>query len=135
MSHIPDDLRYTRDHEWCREDADGLITVGLTDFAQELLGDVAHLDLQDVDQSYEAGDPLGEIESVKSVVDIPAPVSGTCVELNSECKDNPAAINQDPYGEGWLVIIEPADRTEFESLMAPEEYGDFCAEEAERASH
>lgn len=133
MSHIPDDLRYTKDHQWCREDADGLITVGLTDFAQEQLGDISRLDLPDTGDSVEAGDPLGEIESANTLADLPAPVSGTCVEVNTESRDNPAALNQDPYGEGWLVVIQPSDSAEFESLLGPEEYEEFCAEEAERA--
>lgn len=133
MAHIPDDLHYSRDHEWCRQDADGLITAGLTDFAQEQLGDIAHVELPEVGDHLEAGEQMGEIESSKAVADLPAPLSGTCVEVNSECRDNPAAINQDPYGEGWLVVIEPSDPVEFDSLMTPEEYEDFCAEEAERA--
>lgn len=134
MAQIPDDLRYTRDHEWCREDPDGLITAGLTDFAQEEMGDILHLALPETGAQVEGGDPMGEIESAKSVADVPAPISGTCVEVNSECRDNPGAINQDPYGEGWLVVIKPSDPTEFESLLSPEEYEDFCAEEAERAA-
>lgn len=133
MSHIPDDLRYSRDHLWCREDPGGLI-VGLTDFAQEQLSDVVHIELPEAGESFEAGDPLGEIESSKAIADIPAPVAGSCVEVNLECKDNPAAVNQDPYGEGWLLVIEPQDPAEFESLMAPDEYEEFCAEEAERTS-
>lgn len=134
MSQVPDDLRYTREHEWCRDDTDSLITVGVTDFGQEQLGDIAHVELPDVGDLLESGEPMGEIESSKSLADLPAPLSGKCVEVNTECRDNPAAITQDPYGEGWLVVVEPSDPTEFESLMLPDEYTDFCAEEAERVT-
>ncbi|MDQ4149078.1 MAG: glycine cleavage system protein GcvH [Actinomycetota bacterium] len=129
MSIVPQDLRYTREHEWARLEDDGRVTVGLTDYAQEQLGDVVYLDLPDMDASVEGGEPLGEVESTKSVSDIYSPVSGKVVEINQECKDNPAAVNQDPYGEGWLLVIEPFDPTEFDGLLSPEEYEEFLEEE------
>jgi len=132
MSQIPDDLQYTREHEWARLEVDGRITVGVTDFAQEQMGDVVFLDLPAVGAALEGGEPMGEIESTKSVSDVFSPVSGTCIEVNSESKDNPAALNLDPYGEGWLVVVEPSDPTEFEGLMSAEEYEVFCSEEPEQ---
>jgi glycine cleavage system H protein len=129
MSVVPQDLRYTREHEWARLEDDGRITVGVTDYAQEQLGDVVYLDLPNLDELVEGGEPLGEVESTKSVSDIYAPVTGKVAEINTECKDNPAAVNQDPYGEGWLLVIEPSDPTEYEGLLMPEEYEDFLEEE------
>lgn len=130
MSNVPQDLRYTREHEWARLDDDGRVTVGVTDYAQEQLGDVVFLELPDVDEDVEGGEPMGEVESTKSVSDIYSPVGGKVAEVNSECKENPAAVNQDPYGEGWLIIVEPADPTEFDGLLSPDEYDQLLQEEA-----
>lgn len=129
MSTVPQDLRYTREHEWARKDDDGRVTVGVTDFAQEQLGDVVFLDLPDVDEAVEGGEPVGEVESTKSVSDLYSPLSGTVVEVNAECKENPAAVNQDPYGEGWLMVINPSDAAEFDGLLTPDEYETFLEEE------
>jgi glycine cleavage system H protein len=123
MSVIPPDLRYTREHEWSMLGEDGRVTVGITDFAQERLGDVVYLDLPEAGSTVTAGESMGEVESTKSVSDIYAPLSGSVVEVNAECRDNPAAVNQDPYGEGWLVVIEPGDRSEFDALLTADEYG------------
>jgi glycine cleavage system H protein len=128
MSLIPPDLRYTREHEWAHVEEDGRVTVGITDFAQERLGDVVFLDLPSVGAKVTSGESMGEIESTKSVSDIYAPLTGAVAEVNAECRDNPAAVNQDPYGEGWLVIIEPADRTEYDALLTAEEYGRLVLE-------
>jgi glycine cleavage system H protein len=130
MTTIPADLRYTREHEWARLDDDGRITVGITDFAQHQLGDVVYLDLPEAGSSVTGGEPLGEIESTKSVSDVYAPVSGVVVENNADSRENPAAVNQDPYGEGWLVVLEPEDPTEFDGLLSPEEYERFLVDEA-----
>jgi len=130
MATIPDDLRYTREHEWARLEDDGRITVGITDFAQHQLGDVVYLDLPEAGASVTGGEPLGEIESTKSVSDVYAPVSGVVVENNSECRDNPAVVNQDPYGEGWLVVLQPADAAGLDDLLSAEEYERFLVEEA-----
>jgi glycine cleavage system H protein len=130
MATIPADLRYTREHEWARLDDDGRITVGITDFAQQQLGDVVYLDLPEAGASVTGGEPLGEIESTKSVSDIYAPVSGVVIENNAESRENPAAVNQDPYGEGWLVVLEPEDPSELDGLLSPDEYERFLVEEA-----
>lgn len=130
MATIPDDLRYTREHEWARLEDDGRITVGITDFAQHQLGDVVYLDLPQNGASVTGGEPLGEIESTKSVSDLYAPVSGVVVEHNAACRENPAAVNQDPYGEGWLILLEPADPADLDSLLSADEYERFLVEEA-----
>ncbi len=130
MSNVPQDLRYTREHEWARLEDDGRVTIGVTDFAQGQLGDVVYLDLPEVEGSVEAGEPLGEVESTKSVSELYAPLTGKVAEVNVEARENPAAVNQDPYGEGWLLAIEPADPAEFEGLLSPEAYEQFLHEEA-----
>lgn len=130
MTNVPTDLRYTREHEWARLDDDGRVAVGITDYAQEQLGDIVYLDLPDVGEKVTGGEPLGEVESTKSVSDIYSPVTGAVVEVNVECRDNPAAVNQDAYGEGWMVVIDPDDASEFDGLMTAEEYRAFLLEEA-----
>src|SRR6266568_5416162 len=117
MSLIPQDLRYTREHEWASAAQDGKVKVGITDFAQERLGDVVYLDLPPAGSAVTAGESMGEIESTKSVSDIFAPLSGTVAEVNAECQDNPAVVNQDPYGEGWLVVIEASDGPGEDALL------------------
>jgi glycine cleavage system H protein len=128
MSLIPPDLRYTREHEWASLGDDGKVKVGITDFAQSRLGDVVFLDLPELESAVTAGESMGEVESTKSVSDIYAPLSGSVTGLNAECRDNPALVNQDPYGEGWLVVIEPADAAEYEGLLTAEQYAAVVAE-------
>jgi len=105
VTELPDDLRYTKEHEWARADG-GRVIVGITDYAQEQLGDVVYVGLPEVGSQVEAGQPLGEVESTKSVSDIYAPVSGTVVERNPEVESNPELLNEEPYGRGWLVAID-----------------------------
>jgi len=102
--------------------------VGITDFAQSRLGDVVYLDLPDVGGDVTAGESMGEVESTKSVSDIYAPLSGSVTGLNAECRDNPALVNQDPYGEGWLVVLEPGDAGEYEHLLTAEQYAALVRE-------
>lgn len=130
MANIPADLRYTKEHEWARLDDDGRITVGITDYAQDQLGDIVYLDLPDNGAQVTGGEPMGEVESTKSVSDIFSPIGGRVTDVNAESRDNPAAVNQDPYGEGWLVVVDPEDPAEFDSLMTAEEYESFIAEDA-----
>ncbi len=108
MPDIPEDRRYTEQHEWARIQ-DGRVTVGITDFAQDQLGDVVFVGLPDPGADVHAGQPLGEVESTKSVSDIYSPVSGTVLAKNKEIEQNPELINEDPYGRGWLVSIEPSN--------------------------
>jgi len=119
--HVPDELRYTQDHEWARVE-DGRLRVGITDYAQDALGDVVFVQLPDVGGSVDAGGSLGEVESTKSVSDIYAPVSGTVVEVNGELGDAPQRLNEDPYGEGWICVIEPADASAVDGLLDADGY-------------
>ena len=119
--NVPDELRYTSDHEWARVE-DGKIRIGITDYAQDSLGDVVFVQLPDPGTAFEAGAALGEVESTKSVSDIYAPVAGTVVEVNTELADAPQRLNEDPYGEGWICVVEPTDGAALESLLDAEAY-------------
>ena len=119
--NIPEDLRYSPDHEWARLE-DGKVRIGITDYAQDALGDVVFVQVPDVGAAVSAGDSFSEVESTKSVSDIYAPVSGTVVEANADLADNPERINEDPYGEGWICVIEPNDASELEKLLDAEGY-------------
>jgi glycine cleavage system H protein len=107
LGDIPDDRRYTKEHEWAREDG-GRFIVGITEYAQDQLGDIVFVQLPDPGTEVTAGEPLGEVESTKSVSDVYSPVSGKVVEKNAEAESNPQIVNEDPYGQGWLVAIEAA---------------------------
>jgi glycine cleavage system H protein len=113
---IPDDLRYSSDHEWLRLE-DGKARVGITDYAQDALGDVVFVDLPEVGASVAAGQAISEVESTKSVSDIYAPVGGTVVEVNSDLADSPERLNDDPYGEGWIFVISVGDAGEVDRLL------------------
>ena len=108
MSEIPDDLGYTSEHEWARRDGHRVV-VGITDYAQDQLGDVVYVSLPEVGSEVAAGQPMGEVESTKSVSDVYSPVSGTVVERNDSLEGNPERVNEDPYGDGWLVVVETTD--------------------------
>ncbi len=115
MNH-PEELRYSSDHEWVRTE-DGRLRVGITDYAQDALGDVVFVDLPDVGRAVAAGESFSEVESTKSVSDIFAPVAGTIVEVNADLGDAPERLNDDPYGDGWIVVIEPGADADMSSLM------------------
>jgi glycine cleavage system H protein len=117
---LPDDRRYTREHEWARED-EGRVVVGITDYAQDQLGDVVFVGLPEPGAEVEAGKPLGEVESTKSVSDIYSPVSGKVLERNMELEQSPQLVNEDPYGRGWLVAIDPGDNA-LEGLLSAGDY-------------
>ena len=117
MSNVPEDLRYTSDHEWVRTEDGGRIRIGITDYAQDALGDVVFVQLPEPGAKVEAGGSFSEVESTKSVSDIYAPVAGTVVEVNSELADAPQRLNEDPYGEGWICTIEPADAAAVDALL------------------
>ena len=114
--NVPEDLRYTKEHEWVRIEG-SLARIGITDFAQDALGDVVYVDLPTVGATVAANQPLGEVESTKSVSDVYAPISGTVVESNDDLADAPQKINEDPYGEGWIAVIEPSDPSELDALL------------------
>ena len=126
MSEIPEELRYTEEHEWVRPGEDDL-EVGITDHAQEQLGDVVFVDLPPAGSAVAAGEAFGEIESTKSVSDLYAPVSGTVTAVNDELEDRPDLCNTDPYGAGWLVRIEPDDTGALEDLLDAAAYRDLTS--------
>lgn len=119
---IPEELRYTAEHEWVADTSGGPVRVGITHFAQDALGDIVYVQLPDEGTSVTAGEPLGEVESTKSVSEIYAPVSGTVVARNGDLADTPELINSDPYGAGWLVEIEPADPGDVSKLLTAAAY-------------
>jgi glycine cleavage system H protein len=118
---FPGDLRYSTDHEWVRLE-DGLVRVGITDYAQDALGDVVFVEVPEVGATVAAGEKISEVESTKSVSDIYAPVSGTITLVNAELADEPERLNQDPYGEGWICVLEPSDPAELEALLGADAY-------------
>ena len=121
MSNTPTDLKYATSHEWARLEGD-IITVGITDHAQEALGDLVFVELPEVGDSVNAGDEAGVVESVKAASDIYAPVSGEVVEINPALEDTPELINSDPYGEGWMYKIKVSDLAELDDMMSADEY-------------
>ena len=125
---FPQDLRYTREHEWVRVE-DGRARVGISDYAQDALGDVVYVELPDVGLNVLASASCCEVESTKSVSEVYAPVSGTIVEVNEGLGDSPEQINQDPYGDGWLFVIELSDAAELDGLIDAAAYQAFVAED------
>jgi glycine cleavage system H protein len=117
----PEELRYTEEHEWARAD-DARVVVGITDYAQDALGDVVYVDLPASGTRIEKGQPFGEVESTKSVSDLYAPLTGTIVERNENLESSPELVNSDPYGEGWMVIIEADDPDDLNSLLSAADY-------------
>ena len=118
---IPEDLRYSTDHEWIRVEG-GKVTIGITDYAQDALGDVVFVDLPEVGAAVEAAASISEVESTKSVSDIYAPVSGTIAEVNADLGDAPERLNDDPYGEGWICVIELTDPSQVDALLTAADY-------------
>ncbi len=120
----PDDLKYTAEHEWVRSpgESEGSVRVGITDFAQDALGDIVYVDLPEVGAEVEAGGPIGELESTKSVSDLYAPIAGTISARNANLDQSPDLVNTDPYGEGWIVEITPTDPSSLETLLDAAEY-------------
>jgi glycine cleavage system H protein len=118
---IPDDLRYSTDHEWARAE-EGRVRVGITDYAQDALGDVVFVDVPEVGAQVEKGAAVAEVESTKSVSEIYAPMAGTVVDVNSELSDNPERLNEDPYGEGWIFALELDDPAQLDELLDAEGY-------------
>jgi glycine cleavage system H protein len=121
MSDIPQDLKYTKDHEWARK-AGGVVQFGITAHAQEALGDVVYVELPKLGAPVTAGKQFGVIESTKAVSELFAPVSGKVVKVNDDLTDSPQTVNQDPYGAGWLVEVEPSDPKAYDSLLTPQQY-------------
>jgi glycine cleavage system H protein len=120
--NVPEELRYSSDHEWASRDGD-VIRVGITDYAQDALGDVVFVQVPTVGTVVQAGDSFGEVESTKSVSDVYAPVAGTIVEVNEALADGPQALNEDPYGDGWICTIRMSDPAEYDALLDAAGYG------------
>lgn len=118
---VPPDCRYLESHEWARQE-NGTVRLGITDFAQDELGDVVFVEVPGQGESIEQGEEFGVIESIKAVSDLYAPISGTIVSTNEELIDVPELVNEDPYGDGWMLEVEPADESELDGLLSPEEY-------------
>ncbi|MDG2023505.1 MAG: glycine cleavage system protein GcvH [Actinomycetota bacterium] len=127
--NTPAELRYSTDHEWVRLEG-ALVRVGISDFAQDALGDVVYVELPEVGLKVSANSAFGEIESTKSVSDVFAPVSGEVLEANDMLEDQPELVNEDPYGDGWICVIRPNDSSELEDLMDAERYDSFVADES-----
>ncbi len=129
MSNIPSELKYTESHEWVRDNEDGTVTVGISDHAQALLGDLVHIELPEVDAEFGAGDGIAVAESVKAASDIYAPLSGVVVEINEAVLDSPELVNSDPYGDGWLFMLRIEDVDMLENLMDAVTYAEGVEEE------
>ncbi|NOY15952.1 MAG: glycine cleavage system protein GcvH [Gammaproteobacteria bacterium] len=122
MSNVPRELKYTKSHEWILAGDDGLVTIGITDYAQVLLGDMVFIELPEIDKKLDAGDECSVIESVKAASDVYAPVAGTVIAVNEKLVDAPELINEDPYGEGWMFRLQIADVSELDGLMDADAY-------------
>jgi glycine cleavage system H protein len=129
MANTPEDLSYTKDHEWVRVSGEQA-TVGITDHAQNQLGDVVYVELPKVGDSFEAAEPFGSVESVKAVSEIYMPLSGTVVEVNDALNDAPERVNEDPYGAGWMIKIRMDNASQVDALLTAAEYEDYIKEEA-----
>jgi len=125
--NIPEDLKYTREHEWVKIDGD-VVTIGITDFAQSELGDIVYVELPETDSEFDGDESFSTIESVKAASDIFMPVAGTVVEVNGDLEDNAAYINEDPYGS-WIVKVKVNDEDDLDSLLSAREYREFCEKE------
>ncbi len=126
MSNVPGDLRYTRDHEWARQEG-ARMRVGITAYAQEQLGDVVFVELPKVGSRVTVKQAFGVVESVKAVSDLFAPVTGEVFEANAELAQKPEIVNQDPYGKGWMIVVTPADAKQWEQLLTATQYEEFLA--------
>lgn len=129
MSQIPAELKYTKSHEWIRVEADGSLTIGITDHAQEALGDLVFVETPEAGQSFSTGDAAAVVESVKAASDVYAPVAGDVIGGNDVLADAPETLNDDPYGEGWIFKLQPADAGELDGLMGADGYADFLKSE------
>ena len=128
MSEIPDHLRYTKDHEWIEETDDGTATVGITDHAQEALGDLVFVELPEMHRDVDAGDVCAVVESVKAASDVYSPIAGNVAEVNTALDESPELVNEDPYGKGWLFRLTPASPADLEELLDAEAYERVLAE-------
>ena len=129
MSNIPSELRYATSHEWVRNEGNGIVTVGITEHAQDLLGDMVFVELPDVGDNISTGDDVAVAESVKAASDIYAPVSGEVIEVNEDLEDSPELVNSDAYGDGWMFKVKLADESELDALLDAEGYANSIDED------
>ena len=129
MSEIPGDLKFLKSHEWARVEGSGRVTVGISDHAQGLLGDLVYVELPNVGDKVEAGAASAVVESVKAASDVYAPIGGTVVEVNSALADKPETINEDAYGDGWLFVLEIDDAEQLNELIGPDDYAELLEDE------
>ena len=129
MSQTPSELRYAITHEWARREDDGTVTVGITDHAQEALGDVVFVELPEVGTVFAAADDAGVVESVKAASDVYAPMGGEVIAINSMLEDEPEIVNSDPYNDGWFYKLQPADISDLDALLSAEDYQQQCEDE------
>jgi len=125
--NYPDDIRYTKEHEWIRDNGDGTATIGITEFAQSELGDIVFVELNDEGTELEQDDSFGTVEAVKTVSDLYAPVPGSISEVNAELEEHPELVNDDPYGKGWMIKMKVSDPKDIEKLMSAADYEEIVA--------
>jgi glycine cleavage system H protein len=130
MANVPEDLHYSKDHEWVRVDGN-IATIGITDYAQNSLGDVVYVELPKKGDEFATNESFGSVESVKAVSEVFTPVAGVVAEINEELNDTPEKVNSDPYGEGWMIKVKMASPGEVDSLLTAAEYEDFTKAESE----
>jgi glycine cleavage system H protein len=130
MANVPEDLHYSKDHEWVRVDGDQA-TIGITDYAQNSLGDVVYVELPKAGEEFAANEPFGSVESVKAVSEVFTPIAGAVVTINESLADEPESVNSDPYGQGWMIRLKMANPGEVDSLLTAAEYEDFTKAESE----
>lgn len=124
---VPNELKYTREHEWIKDNGDGTATIGITEFAQGELGDIVFVELEEAGFDFSADDTFGTVEAVKTVSELYAPIDGEIAEVNEALEDNPELVNEDPYGEGWMVKVKVSDASQLESLLSAEAYKEIIA--------
>ncbi len=124
--NYPEDLKYTSEHEWVRDNGDGTVTIGITDFAQSELGDIVFVELEPEDSEFDKDEVFGTVEAVKTVSELFAPVAGTIIEINEDLEEDPELVNSDPYGQGWMVKFKLSDPAALDSLMSADEYKEIA---------
>ena len=129
MNEIPGDLKFMKSHEWARVEGDGKVTIGISDHAQGLLGDLVYVELPNVGDRVEAGTAVAVVESVKAASDVYSPVTGKVVEVNAALADKPETINEDAYGDGWIFVIEAEEPEQLNELLSPDDYAELLEEE------
>jgi glycine cleavage system H protein len=127
MSSIPSDLKYTPEHEWVKDNGDGTVTIGITDFAQGELGDIVYIDIEDVGSEFSKEEVFGSVEAVKTVSELFSPISGELIEINEALEDDPELVNSDPYGAGWMAKFKMSDSSELDGLLSDSQYSDVVA--------